>query len=212
VTATAARTALVAGATGLVGGELLRQLATNSAYARVTALVRRAADLPQGVVPVIADFERLDQAAEHLGANHVFCALGTTIRKAGSQAAFRRVDHHYVVSLARLARERGARHFLLVSSIGADARSRVFYPRVKGEVEADVQTLGYPSLTIVRPSFLLGPRAEFRLVEALMTPVVPLLPRRFRGVQAWAVAATLIRAATEDRSGVRVIESREIAD
>jgi uncharacterized protein YbjT (DUF2867 family) len=142
----------------------------------------------------------------------VFCALGTTIRTAGSRAAFRRVDHDYVVSLARLARAHGARHFLLVSSVGADPRSRVFYSRVKGEVESAVQTLGYPSLTIVRPSLLLGPRSEFRLGEALVKPLGPLFPRRYRPVHARAVAATMIRAALEDRSGVRIVESREIAD
>jgi uncharacterized protein YbjT (DUF2867 family) len=208
----ASRTALVAGATGLVGGELVRQLAAHGGYARVTALVRRPADLPDTVVPLTADFERLEDVADQLAAGHVFCALGTTIRTAGSRAAFRRVDHDYVVSLARLARAHGARHFLLVSSVGADPRSRVFYSRVKGEVESAVQTLGYPSLTIVRPSLLLGPRSEFRLGEALVKPLGPLFPRRYRPVHARAVAATMIRAALEDRSGVRIVESREIAD
>jgi uncharacterized protein YbjT (DUF2867 family) len=212
VTTAPGRIALVAGATGLVGGELVRQLATSPDYARVTALVRRATTLPAGVVPLTVDFEQLPQSAEHLGAEHVFCALGTTIKHAGSQAAFRRVDHDYVVLLARLARERGARHFLLVSSLGADPGSRVFYSRVKGEVETAVRQLGYPSLTIVRPSLLLGPRNEFRLGEALMKPLGPLLPRRYRPVPARAVAATLIRAARHDAPGVWVIESREITD
>lgn len=205
-------TALVAGGTGLVGGELVRQLAAHGEYARVTALVRRSADLPDPVVPLAGDFERLEGVADQLGADHVFCALGTTIRKAGSRAAFRRVDHDYVVSLARLARAHGARHFLLVSSVGADPRSRVFYSRVKGEVEAAVQTLGYPSLTIVRPSLLLGPRSEFRLGEALVKPLGPLFPRRYRPVHARAVAATMIRAALEGQPGMRIVESREIAD
>jgi uncharacterized protein YbjT (DUF2867 family) len=201
----------VAGATGLVGGELVRQLAARADFARVIALVRRAIDVPTRVIPLTTDFEHLERIVEHLGVDHVFCALGTTIRKAGSQAAFRRVDHDYVVSLARLALERGARHFLLVSSLGANPRSRVFYSRVKGEVEAAVQTLGYPRVTIARPSLLLGPRSEFRVGERLMKPLGPLMPRRYRPVHARAVAATLIRAAEDDAPGVHVIESRDIS-
>jgi uncharacterized protein YbjT (DUF2867 family) len=212
MTAVPLPTALVAGATGLVGGELVRQLAAHTGYARVTALVRRPTNMPGTVVPLTADFERLDQLGNQLAADHVFCALGTTIRKAGSQEAFRRADHDYVVALARLAREHEARHFLLVSSLGADPRARVFYSRVKGEVEAAVRALGYPSLTIVRPSLLLGQRSEFRLGESLLKPLGPLLPRRYRPVHARAVAATLIRAAVEERPGLRIIESRDIAD
>lgn len=213
VTAPSGRTALVAGATGLVGSEILRQLAADQGYTGVRALVRRVpTGLPARVTPVMADFERLEQVAATLGADHVFCALGTTIRTAGSQEAFRRVDYDYVVALARLARDLGAGHFLLVSSLGADRRSRIFYSRVKGEVETAVQALGYPSLTIVRPSLLLGNRAEFRLGEVLAKPLGPLMPRRYRPVHVRAVAATLIRAAHEGRPGVRIIESRDITD
>ena len=209
-----ARSALVAGATGLVGGELVRQLAEHPSYARLAVLLRRLpeAPLPERVEPVLVDYEHLDRSAAWFAVDDLFCALGTTIRQAGSQAAFRRVDHDYVVAVAQLARERGARHFLLVSSLGADARSRVFYSRVKGEVESAVRTPGYPSLTIVRPSLLLGPRSEFRLGEALVKPLAPLFPRRYRPVHARAVAATMIRAALEDRPGVRIIESRDIVD
>jgi len=207
------RTALVAGSTGLVGSELVRQLAANPGYAGVAALVRRpVADFPGAVTAVIADFEQLDEVGEGLDRDHVFCALGTTMRTAGSREAFRRVDHDYVVTLARLARERGARHFLLVSSVGADPRSRVFYLRVKGEVETAIRSLGYPSITIVRPAMLLGDRTEFRLGEVLMKPLGPLMPRTYRPVHARAVAATLIRAALDDRPGVRIIESREITE
>jgi len=203
--------ALVAGATGLVGRELVRQLATSD-YERVSALLRRVpAEFPSRVTPIVADFDHLERIAGQLAADDVFCALGTTIKTAGSRDAFRRVDHDYVVAVARVARERGARHFLLVSSLGADQRSRVFYSRVKGEVEAAVQALGYPSVTIVRPSLLLGERSEFRLGESLMKPFGPLMPRRYRPVHARAVATTLIRAALEPRPGVRIIESREIS-
>jgi uncharacterized protein YbjT (DUF2867 family) len=209
-----ARTALVAGSTGLVGRELLRQLAETPGYERVSALTRRPLDARLGdrVREATVDFAHLDSAGNVLAADHVYCTLGTTIRKAGSQDAFRRVDHDYVVALARLARERGAGHFLLVSSLGSDPRSRVFYSRVKGEVEAAVQTLGYPSVTIVRPSLLLGDRDEFRLGEAILRPLGWIMPRRIRPVHARAVAATLIRSAQDARPGVRIIESRDITD
>lgn len=202
--------ALVAGATGLVGRELLRQLAAESRYAQVTALVRRAATLPAGVRTLTVDFDRLDAAGDALRADHVFCALGTTIRTAGSQEAFRRVDFDYVVALAEATHKLGASHFLLVSSIGAAPSARAFYLRVKGEVEAAVQAVGFEAVTIVRPSLLLGDRDEFRLGETLAKPFGRLLPRRWRPVHARAVAATLLRAAAGHRPGVRIVESRDI--
>jgi uncharacterized protein YbjT (DUF2867 family) len=203
--------ALVAGATGLVGGELIRQLSANSGYATVTALVRRPPrDLPSAVQAMVVDFGRLETAAGALAPDDVFCALGTTIRTAGSQEAFRLVDHDYVLEVARMARARGARHFLLVSSLGANPRSRVFYSRVKGEVEAALQELGYPSITIVRPSLLLGNRAELRLGETLMKQLGVLMPRKYRPVHASAVAACMLASAADPPFGVRIIESRDI--
>jgi uncharacterized protein YbjT (DUF2867 family) len=205
------RTALVAGATGLVGGELVRQLAAHPAYAMVRMLTRRAPQTrPPGVEPLVVDYDQLDAYADELAADDVFCALGTTIRKAGSQAAFRRVDHDYVLEVARLAHARGARHFLLVSSIGANRASRVFYSRVKGEIEDAVQQLGYSSVTIIRPSLLLGDRAEFRLGEVLVKPFGFLMPQRYRPVHASAVAAMMIAAAADPAPGLRIIESHEM--
>jgi uncharacterized protein YbjT (DUF2867 family) len=147
-----ARTALVAGATGLVGSVLLRQLAADAGWSRVSALVRRPAGLDdQRVCEVLVDYEELEAAVAHMQATHVFCALGTTLRKAGSREAFRRVDCHYPVRLAQLAAAWGARHFSLVSSLGADPDSRVFYTRVKGEAEAGVCAAAPPSVAILRP-------------------------------------------------------------
>jgi uncharacterized protein YbjT (DUF2867 family) len=194
-----------------VGGELVRQLAAHPAYAKVVILARRQPSaLSPPVEPVVVDYERLDAHVASLVADDVFCALGTTIRTAGSQDAFRRVDHDYVLEVARLARVQGARHFLLVSSLGANPASRVFYSRVKGEVEVAVQQLGYPSLTIVRPSLLLGDRAEFRLGEALAKPFGILVPRRYRPVHARAVAAAMIGAAVRGWLGTHIVESRDI--
>ena len=211
------RTALLLGATGLVGGHCLSLLLQERAYARVHVLTRRP--LPQShprLVEHVVDFDRLDP--DVVRGDDVFCCLGTTIAVAGSQPAFRRVDHDYPLEVARLARKNGARHFLLVSSLGADAGSRVFYNRVKGETEDDLRALGYPGLVILRPSLLVGDRAEHRAGEEwgrrVMTVVGPLMVgplRRFRAIQAETVARAMVRTAERDPRGVQVMESDEIA-
>jgi uncharacterized protein YbjT (DUF2867 family) len=203
---------LLAGATGLVGGEALRLFLADPAVEQVIAPVRRPlpdATSPKLVAPVI-DFERLERHPELFAVSHVACALGTTMRQAGSRDAFRRVDHDYPLALARLALAGGARHFLLVSAIGADPGSRFFYNRVKGEVEAALRALPFRSLTILRPALLLGPRREFRLGERIAQALGWLTPARYRPIAARAVAAGVVRAALEDRPGIRVLESAEL--
>jgi uncharacterized protein YbjT (DUF2867 family) len=213
------RIVMVLGATGLVGGELLRQLLGSREVARVVAPGRRLVALPPAVPREhaakldarVVDFDRLERTAEAFnGVSQIFCALGTTIRQAGSQERFRRVDHDYPVEAARLGLRLGARHFLLVSAIGADAGSRVFYNRVKGEVERDIRSLGYRAVTIVRPSLLLGERGEFRLGEEVAKLVGRLAPRRWAPVHVRDVARVLVDAAERDESGVRVVESGDI--
>ncbi len=209
----AAAVALVAGATGLVGQALVRQLAADSAWREVRALTRR--DLPPGlaggsIAPVRVDYSRLDPAPDWAGADHVFCALGTTMRQAGSEEAFRRVDFDYPVALARATLERGARHFLLVTTVGASPDSRFFYNRVKGEVEAAIIGLGFRSLTIARPSLLLGDRGTFRWVEQVGRMAGIFSPARWRPVTAEQVARALIAAARRDEPDVRILENAEL--
>ena len=204
---------LLVGASGLVGRECLRLLIAEPAISRVVVLARRPlppAALAPKVEAQVVDFDHLKHAAVFPKADAVLCALGTTMRQAGSQQRFREVDYGYPLAAARLALAQGARHFLLVSALGADARSRVFYNRVKGELEAAVSALGYRSVTIARPSLLLGDREEFRLGERILTPFAFLIPGRLRPVKATAVAAALVDAAVRDEAGVRVIESEEI--
>jgi len=204
---------VLAGATGLVGRSCLRLLVAEAACSRVVVLARRPLD-PESLAPKVeahhVDFDRLADHAPLLRADAVLCALGTTMRVAGTRERFRHVDFDYPLALARHGLAQGARHFLLVSALGADARSRVFYPRVKGELEEAVRRLGYRSLTIARPSFLLGERGEFRLGEQIARRLAFLVPRRFKPVPAAAVAAALVWAALADEPGVRVIESGEM--
>jgi uncharacterized protein YbjT (DUF2867 family) len=204
---------LLAGATGLVGGECLAQLRGDARVAQVVSLQRRAgaASDDARVRIVETDFGELDRLpAEVFAAGAALCALGTTIRIAGSQPAFRRVDHDYVLAFARRARAAGVARFGLVSAIGADPDSRVFYNRVKGDTEADVAALGFDTCVFVRPSLLLGEREEFRLGERLAMPFGRWLPKAWRAVPAARVAQRLIAATLEGASGVHVIENAEL--
>lgn len=208
--------ALVAGGTGLVGGALLRLLADDTRYDRVTSLVRRETALPPGVAGQLTDFDRLGELTMR-DVDEAFCCLGTTKRDAGSAAAFRRVDLDYVVAFARLAKRAGAQRFMLVSSIGASSRSPLLYPRTKGESEAAVSAVGFNTVVIVRPSLLLGARAKPRAGEAVAITVGqrirPLLIgplRRYAPVDAESVARTLVSAAMTAPAGVTIIESSAI--
>lgn len=207
--------ALVAGATGLVGGELLRILLDQPGYSRVVALVRRPLTLSHPKLDQrVVDWEQLD--ANLFRVDDLYCCLGTTIRKAGSQAAFRRVDFEYPAAMARLARAQGARQFLLVSSMGADPGSSIFYSRVKGEVEAAVAAAGIPAVHIFRPSLLLGNRREHRTGERIavaLSPLFsPLMPARYRPIQARDVAQAMVHAAAGglEAGGARIYLNDEI--
>lgn len=207
----APRTALLVGASGLIGGFLLKRLLDAPAYARVKVWARRPLPVTHPKLTVdIVDFARLEE--RRVEAEDVFCCLGSTIRAAGSQEAFRRVDHDYPVALARAAAKSGARRLLVVSALGASARSAVFYNRVKGEMEAAVRAAGVPRTSFFRPSLLSGPRQEPRTGEriglVLGNLLGPLLGR-YRPIHADLVAAAMQKVAEQDMPG-RVYESDEI--
>jgi uncharacterized protein YbjT (DUF2867 family) len=215
--ASGSRSVALFGATGLVGGECLKLLAADPAVERVVVPTRRPlpppllGDVEPGRIDErVIDFDDLEAHADVIAVDQIICALGTTIRQAGSKERFRQVDLGYPAEIARLGVAAGARHFLLVSAVGANPRSRIFYSRVKGELEEAVAALPYRSTTIVRPSLLLGDRAEFRLGEELAKRLSFLTPGRYKPVAAAAVAAALVDAARRDRPGHRIIESREI--
>jgi len=204
------------GATGLVGRECLKLLLDRPEFARVLVAVRR--DVPLDLSAAqraklelhVIDFDHLASHANLFAVDQILCALGTTIRNAGSQQAFRIVDFTYPEQIARLGVEHGARHFLLVSALGASPRSSVFYSRVKGEFEDAVLALPYRAHTIIRPSLLLGDRAEFRLGEKVAERLGFLTPRKYKPVHVRDVARALVAAAAADHPGVKVIESQEI--
>ena len=203
--------AAVMGGTGLVGNALLRRLAADPAFGPVVALGRRASGVP-GVRDVRVDVPRPEDVPE--GTEAAFCCLGTTINKAGSQEAFRAVDHGLVLAFARACRARGVRQFHVVSAMGADAGSRVFYNRVKGEMERDVRALGFPAACVYRPSLLLGERAEPRPGEragiAVAKALRPLIPAKWRGIPAEIVAGAMVRRAKEAGEGFHVHLSDEL--
>ena len=206
------RTALIVGATGLTGKHLLEFLLADVRYASVHALVRKAAlQAHPKLSEHVIDFESLRKLPK---ADDAFCCLGTTIKKAGSQAAFRKVDFDYVVNFATAAKSAGAKHFLVVSALGANAKSSVFYNRVKGEMENALKAMNFESLHIFRPSFLLGERAEARLGErlgiAVFSALAPLMigpTRKVRPVEAKGLARGMVLAASSGVLEIQVIES-----
>jgi uncharacterized protein YbjT (DUF2867 family) len=208
-----ALTAVLAGATGLVGGECLRQLLASPRYGRVIVVGRRRLDpglQHDKLREVVVEFASLGEVRSRLRGDHVFCALGTTIRKAGSRQRFRAVDYEYPLRLAQLTLKSGARHFSVVSALGASRSSVFFYSRVKGEMEDGLRQMGWPSLAILRPSVIAGERAEPRPLERLGEHLLQFAPPAWRPVAASDIAAMMIATALREPSGVAVIESRDI--
>jgi len=210
------RTALLAGASGLIGAQLLALLRESPRYQHTHVLLRRA--LPalkadKRVTPHVVDFGALPDPLPAI--DDVFIALGTTIKVAGSQAAFRRVDFDAVVDTARAARAAGATRLAVVSALGADARSAVFYNRVKGEMQDAIAGLGYETVVIAQPSLLIGDRAQLGqptrtaevLVARLLGPVMSLVPRGVRPIRAIDVANALLVATLAGRPGTQLLGS-----
>lgn len=218
-TPASSRTALLAGATGLVGRALLTQLLADPAYRSVTVFVRRAppdiAAQPKLRLQTV-DFARLPEPFPAV--DDVYIALGTTIKVAGSKPAFRRVDFDFVVALATAARAAGATRLGVVSALGGDAKSRVFYNRVKGEMQVAIGELGYSSVVIAQPSLLVGDRAALgqpvRSVEVfaarLLGPVIGLVPKSVRPIAASDVAAALRHAVASAQPGVSILKSAQM--
>lgn len=214
------RTALLAGATGLVGGHCLDLLLSEQSYSKVVVVGRQKLDRADSKLEQhVVDFDRLDDFASVLKGDDVFCCLGTTIKKAGSQENFRRVDFTYTHEIARIASQNGAGQFLLVSALGANRKSSIFYNRVKGEIEEAVSALSFHGVQIFRPSLLLGERPEFRLGERVAEKTARMFSflfvgpiAKYRPIHARTVANAMVRIAPRYYGGVNIFESARIEE
>ncbi|MCP1650834.1 oxidoreductase [Pseudomonas sp. GD04087] len=200
---------LLAGATGLTGEHLLDRMLNEPTVKRVIAPARRKlAEHPRLENPIGPLAELIPHLLQPV--DTVFCCLGTTLKEAGSEEAFRSVDFDLPLALGERGLALGARHYIVVSALGADSKSSIFYSRVKGELEDALRQQGWQQLTIARPSLLLGQRDEVRLAELLAAPFSRILPGKLHGIEAIALARALWRLALETGKGTRVVESDEL--
>ncbi|WP_240675824.1 NAD(P)H-binding protein [Ammoniphilus sp. CFH 90114] len=211
--------ALIIGATGLVGKEVLNILLEGDTYESITILVRKKPSISHGklVCIVLDDFSNMEQHSKLFQVDDVYCCLGTTIKKAKTKENFKQVDFTYPLMAAQLAKEYGVKRFLLVSAMGADSRSSIFYNRVKGELELAVQQIHLPSFLIFRPSLLLGERAELRVGERMASLVFAFLPFLFKGalikyrpIEGRDVASMMVRMAETYLPGTHIFENDQM--
>ena len=202
---------LLVGSTGLVGRHVLDLALADTRIGNVVAPTRRPLRKHAKLLAPVVDFERLPHEADWWRTDALICTLGTTMRAAGSKDAFRKVDYDYPLAVARLARRHGTPTFVLNSALGANASSRFFYNLVKGELERDLPTLGFQSLTIVRPGLIGGKRDEVRPAEKAASLVLgilsPILPRRLRINPAGKIAQAMVDAAIAAPTGTHIVTS-----
>lgn len=208
------RTALLAGSTGLIGRQLLQLLLESSRYSKVIALTRH--DLPghPRLVQVRTEFGELREKAHEIKADDVFCCLGTTMEKAGSKKNFYKVDFEYPLQLAKITNASGAKQFLLVSALGANKKSGIYYNRVKGEIEEAILQVGFETVHIFRPSLLRGKREEKRAGERaaqLLYRIVGfLIPKKYKAIDSLKVANAMLSLAAQEQKGVFIHESIQL--
>ena len=205
----------MAGATGLIGSQLLELLLADSRYTRVIAISRKPLErVNPKFQNIVADLDTLGQYKDQLQPDDVYCCLGTTMRMAKTKEAFRRVDFEYPLSLAKLSKEQGARQFLIVTALGANKSSFIFYNRVKGETEGAIIALGFESLHILRPSLLVGTRVEHRAGEGAATWFYNvfgfLIPRKYKAIDSIKVARSMLIFASQEKKGNFIHESIEL--
>ncbi|MBT4245523.1 MAG: hypothetical protein HOD81_06085 [Gammaproteobacteria bacterium] len=200
-------TSIIVGSTGLVGGNVIKVLSNKKQ--RAIALTRRSIpNLPPNITEMIIDFDAFEKNGSLPSCNNVFICLGTTIKTAGSKENFRKVDIDYCLSIARKAKESGAETLSLISSIGANSSSKNFYLKTKGELEESIQRLGFSTVNIFRPSFLVGERSEKRLAEKIAINLAKIMDffligtaSKYRSVKAESLAKTMVLKA-DNKSGV----------
>lgn len=206
------KTAILAGTTGLIGAQVLELLLKETAYDRVVALSRRPLGISHTkLTNLVLNLDELETYSSQLKGDDVYCCLGTTMKQAGSKEAFQKVDFHYPASLAKITRAQGAKQYLLVTALGANAHAAIFYNRVKGEVEQAIGKIGFEGLHIFRPSMLIGPRTEERAGEKTaqqaMQLVGFLIPKKYKAIDSAKVARAMVAVARQERKGTFVYES-----
>lgn len=214
------KSAIIIGATGLVGTELVKQLFSDATYSSVKIFVRKKLELEHPKLEqCIINFEKFEEVKDHIKGDVVFCCMGTTIKVAGSQDAFFKVDHTYPYYFAQLAKANGIDKFLLVSSLGADKNSSNFYLRVKGQIEWDLERLKFRNLIILRPSMLLGNRKEFRLGELIGKVMMKTLAfvfigklKKYRAIEAASVAKAMILLSKNELDSVLIFQNDRLLE
>lgn len=214
------KTAIIIGSTGLTGSHLLRKLLSSNIYDKVISFVRKGSKISHPkLVQHVVDFDKPESYQDLLEGNDMFCCLGTTIKKAGSQEAFEKVDLLYPLQFAKAAAIKGVRQFSIISSIGANPQSSNFYLRTKGKCEESLRTLSFQSVSIFRPSLLLGNRKEVRMGEIFGKYIMKFFSifligklKKYRPIKAKEVTDAMFNIAQQNTIGFHIYESNEIAD
>ena len=209
------RIALLAGSTGLIGKQLLQLLLQDEAYSLVKAITRKPLEFNHPKLEnIVLNFDDITSAGDKLKADDIFCCLGTTMKQAGSKAAFEKVDYLYPLEIALLAKNQGASQYLLISALGADPVSSIYYNQIKGRTEASINVVGFESVHIFRPSLLLGDRAEARTGEDAAKLVYKifgfLIPLKYQSIDSGRVARAMLYFAKESKPGKFIHESAEL--
>ena len=207
------KTAIVLGTTGLIGKKVTEHLLKNDTYSTVIILVRKPLNINHPKLKQhIFNYDAIDNTL--LKGDDLFCCLGTTIKTAGSKEAFRKVDLDYVVNVAKASKGNGINHFAVVSSMGADKQSNIFYNKTKGEMEEAIKAIGFDSTYVIRPSLLLGNRKEFRFGELIgkffMITLSFLIPKKYRAIYDVQVAIAMIHFMNHTERGFFVKENDEL--
>lgn len=208
------KTALLAGATGLIGKQLLALLEKDAYYEKVFVLTRKPLAVSGKCENLVVNFDVLNEALNTVKADDVFCCLGTTMKVAGSKDAFRKVDYTYPLLIAQYSKQQGASQYLLVSALGANENSSIFYNKVKGEIEKAIEKLNFLSFQIFRPSLLLGNRNEQRSGEDAAKIFYRffgfLFPAKYKAIESLTVAQVMLLVAKQKKEGLHIYESHMI--
>jgi uncharacterized protein YbjT (DUF2867 family) len=209
------KTALIAGCTGLIGKQLLQLLLQDQYYEKIKAITRKPLDIQHPKLEnLVMDFDKLSERYTEFKADDVFCCLGTTIKIAKTKEAFRKVDYEYPLELARISKNQGATQYLIVTALGADKNSGIFYNQVKGEVEEAVSHIAFRTVHILRPSLLLGDRPEQRAGEGAATTLFKILgfliPAKYKAINSGKVARAMLSFAKQNDPGFYFHESKEL--